>query len=145
MSDLKDGASGPTTVASSDGSSRLKRLIWTAGGTVFLALGLIGIALPILPTTPFLLLAAACYLKGSRRMYEWLTKNKLFGRYLTDYMEGRGIPLRAKAASLCMLWTAIAASILFVIEDLILRIVLLIIAAGVTIHIIMIRSKRRMR
>ncbi|UCE45432.1 MAG: YbaN family protein [Methanobacteriota archaeon] len=145
MSDLKDGASEPTPVASSDGSSRLKRIIWTAGGTVFLALGLIGIALPVLPTTPFLLLAAACYLKGSRRMYEWLTNNKLFGRYLTDYMEGRGIPLRAKAATLCMLWAAIAASILFVIESLILRIVLLAIAAGVTIHIIMIRTKRRMR
>ena len=145
MSDLKDGASGDTTAASYDGGSRLKRIVWTAGGTVFLALGLIGIALPVLPTTPFLLLAAACYLKGSRRMYEWLTNNKLFGRYLTDYMEGRGIPFRAKAASLCMLWAAITASILFVIEDLILRIVLLVIAAGVTIHIIMIRTKRRMR
>ena len=145
MSNLEDSASGDAAVASPEGSSRLKRIMWSTGGTVFLALGLIGIVLPVLPTTPFLLLAAACYLKGSKRMYEWLTNNKLFGRYLTDYMEGRGIPLRAKAATLCMLWAAIAASILFVIEDLILRIVLLVIAAGVTIHIIMIRTKRRMQ
>ena len=123
-------------------SGRLKRLLWNIAGTISLALGLIGIVLPIMPTTPFLLLAAACYLNGSKRMYEWMTHNRFFGRYLSDYMEGRGIPLRAKVASICFLWGAISVSILLVAEDLVIQAVLVVVGASVTAHIIKVRTKR---
>jgi len=110
-------------------------------GTIALALGIIGIAIPILPTTPFLLLAAACYLRGSSRMYDWLVGNRWFGRYLLDYMEGRGIPMRTKVLTLVILWFAIGFSAVFITTNLVLRIMLLAIAAGVTIHLARIKTR----
>ena len=142
MSGPEGGASNSPSAERAIPRSWLKRLLWNIAGTVFLGLGLIGIALPVMPTTPFLLLAAACYLNGSARMYEWMTRNKLFGRYLRDYMEGRGIPLKAKIASIGFLWLAISASILLVIDDLIIRAILLAVGVSVTIHILRIRTKQ---
>ena len=111
-------------------------------GTVSLVLGLIGMALPVMPTTPFLLLAAACYLNGSKRMYRWMTRNRLFGRYLGDYMEGRGITLRAKAVSISVLWIALSISMILASDDWIIQAVLLVVGASVTIHIMRIKTRR---
>jgi uncharacterized membrane protein YbaN (DUF454 family) len=121
--------------------SRLKRLLWATAGTIALALGIIGVAVPVMPTTPFLLLAAACYLRGSRRMYDWLMGNRWFGAYLLDYMEGRGVPMRTKVLTLVILWTAIGISMIFMTTNLILRAVLLVIAVGVTVHIAMVKTR----
>ncbi len=88
-------------------SSRLVRGLLMVGGTFFLVLGLIGIALPILPTTPFLLLAAFCYARSSKRFYDWLLNHRWFGEYIRDYQEGRGIPLKAKVMGLSLLWFTI--------------------------------------
>ena len=142
MSEPEGGASKRPSAERLNPKSWLRRLLWNIAGTVFLGLGLIGIALPVMPTTPFLLLAAACYLNGSAKMYEWMTRNKLFGQYLRDYMEGRGIPLRAKVASISFLWLAISASILLVVNDLVIRAILLVVGASVTIHILRVRTKR---
>ena len=142
MSGHEGGASKRPSAERGNPRSWLRRLLWNIAGTIFLGLGLIGAALPVMPTTPFLLLAAACYLNGSTRMYEWMTKNRLFGRYLRDYMEGRGVPLRTKIASICFLWLAISASILLVVDDLVIQAILLVIAASVTIHILRIKTKR---
>jgi uncharacterized membrane protein YbaN (DUF454 family) len=79
-------------------------------GTISLGLGAVGLFLPVLPTTPFLLLAAACYYKGSERMHRWLLNNKLFGSYIRNYREGRGIALKAKVITLCLLWITICYS-----------------------------------
>ena len=79
-------------------------------------LGIIGIFLPIVPTTPFLLLAAACYARGSERLYNWLMTNKVFGQYIGNYREGKGIPLKVKILSISFLWVAIAVSI-FLIDN----------------------------
>lgn len=141
MADISDESALQSQSSSSDTPSRLMRLLWNAAGTMALALGLIGIALPILPTTPFLLVAAACYLKGSRRMYEWMTGNRWFGRYLRDYMEGRGIPMRTKILSLAVLWFVIGFTALFITESPILKVVLLAVAVGVTVHLAMIKTK----
>lgn len=118
------------------------RTLWNAAGTLFLVLGIIGIPVPLLPTTPLLLLAAACYLRGSSRMHRWLLTNKYFGGYLSDYRMGRGMPARIKATTLAILWIFLGATILLAVTDTILRAVLLLIGTGVTIHILMLKTKK---
>ena len=119
---------------------KLKKGLLIFAGTVFTAIGIIGIFVPILPTTPFLLLAAACYLRSSRRLYNWLLNNRFFGAYVRNYLHGRGMPRKVKIATIFLLWIAIACSIIFAVQALIIRVILLIIAAGVTVHIILIKT-----
>ena len=104
------------------------RLLLVIAGTVFLGLGIIGIFVPVLPTTPFLLLAAACYARSSQRLYGWLLNNRWFGKYISNYLQGRGIPLRIKISATCVLWLTIGVSVVFVTDLLIIRIALVIIA-----------------
>ena len=73
--------------------NRLFRGILIISGSFFFELGIIGIVIPLLPTTPFLLLAAACYSRSSKKFYNWLLNNKWFGPYITNYLDGKGIPL----------------------------------------------------
>lgn len=124
-------------------SSRLRRALWTVAGSFFLILGIIGIFLPILPTTPFLLLAAFCYFRGSERMYKWLLSNRWFGEYIKNYREGRGVPLKVKVLAISFLWAAIGFSAFFVVDNFWIRIILLIIAIGVSIHIITLKTLRK--
>jgi len=144
MREIENGSQGQSDDQSEAPIARgkFKRFIWTITGTFFLALGLIGIVVPLLPTTPFLLLAAACYLRGSRRMYRWLLTNRIFGRYLRDYREKRGIPMKVKVATISLLWATIAFTAFIVLQDLIVQIILLAIAAAVTMHILLIRTAR---
>ena len=123
-------------------SEKLKRQLLIAAGTLSLAVGIIGIAVPVLPTTPFLLLAAGCYLRSSPRFYNWLMTNRLFGAYIRNYIEGRGIPVKVKLFIIILLWAAIGVSI-WLTANLTVTVILLIIAAGVTLHIIFIRVKRK--
>ncbi len=111
-------------------------------GTFFLALGIIGVFLPLLPTTPFLLMSAACYFKGSKRMHDWLLNNRWFGEYIRNYREGRGIPAKTKMVSILALWITIGYSAFFVVQIPIVRIILLLIALGVTMHIILLPTLR---
>ena len=124
-------------------SDRLFRGAFVFAGTSFLALGIVGIFLPLLPTTPFLLLAAACYARGSKRFYDWLLNNRWFGTYIRNYREGKGIPLKVKALTLALLWGTIIYSAFFVVDELYWRIILLVIAVGVTIHILKTRTLRQ--
>ena len=80
-------------------------------GTVSLALGVLGVFLPLLPATPFLLLASACYLRGSERLHGWLMGNRLLGGYIRNFQQGRGIPLRAKVVTIALLWASLLYSI----------------------------------
>jgi len=75
---------------------KLKRKLLIIAGTISTAIGIIGIFVPILPTTPFLLLAAACYLRSSPRFYHWLVNNRFFGIYVRNYLQGRGMPLKKR-------------------------------------------------
>ncbi len=84
------------------------RAAWVALGSLALALGVVGIFVPLLPTTPFLLLASACYLRGSRRLHAWLLSHGRLGTFIRDFEAGRGIPLRGKVVALAMLWASIA-------------------------------------
>ena len=120
--------------------SKTKRVLYYIAGTITLILGIIGIFFPVLPTTPFLLLSAACYARSSEKAYNWLMNNRIFGQYLRNYKEGKGMPLKIKLFTISMLWITIIISILF-IGILWVQILLLVIAFAVTTHIVLIRPK----
>jgi uncharacterized membrane protein YbaN (DUF454 family) len=116
------------------------RVFLTATGTVLLTVGIVGIFVPILPTTPFLLLAAICYARSSQRLYRWLLTNKWFGKYFSNYLQKKGVPLPIKAFTIGLLWLAIGVSVAFAVEVLAVRAVLVIIAIGVTLHLVYIQT-----
>ncbi len=122
-------------------SSALKRYLLIATGTICLAIGIIGIFTPILPTTPFLLLAAACYARSSARFHRWLMNNRVFGSYIRNYTEGRGLPLKVKLFTIALLWATIGISI-WVAANWIVTAILLVVAVGVTLHIAFIRARK---
>jgi uncharacterized protein len=78
--------------------------IYNAAGVLALLLGILGLFLPLLPTTPFLLLASWCFARGSERLHRWLLSHRVFGEYLRNFEAGRGIPLKAKILATVMLW-----------------------------------------
>ena len=123
-------------------SSRLIRGMLIAAGSLFVGLAVLGIFLPLLPTTPFLLLAAACYARSSKRFYNWLLNNRWFGNYIKNYREKKGVPLRVKLLSISLLWITILFSVAFVVDIFLVRIILILIASCVTIHILRIRTLR---
>jgi len=118
----------------------IKKGILVSSGTLFLIIGIIGIFIPLLPTTPFLLLAAACYIRGSKKFYNWLIKNKWLGEYIKNYQEGRGVPLNVKIITIIVLWLTIMISIIIFVSNFIIQIILFFIAIGVTIHILTIKT-----
>lgn len=120
----------------------VKRTLFVLVGTFFLAIGFVGIIIPVLPTTPLLLLAAACYLRGSERLHRWMIENRIFGEFIRDYTEGRGIKPRQKVITLAFLWMTISFSALYLIENLLVRILLFLIAMAVSIHVIALPSMR---
>ncbi len=79
-------------------------------GWLSVVLGVIGIFLPVLPTTPFLLLAAACFMRSSKRFYLWLVNHRRLGPWIVDYLQGEGIPLKAKVYAISLMWLSIGAS-----------------------------------
>jgi len=129
MSEKKDCTTRPRL-------SKPKKALFFAAGSVSLGLGVLGMAIPLLPTTPFLLLSVACYCRSSERMYRWVLDNRLFGEYIRNYREGKGIPLRTKAVVLGLLWLTMGYSTIFALNVPPAQIALLAIGIGVTVHII---------
>jgi uncharacterized membrane protein YbaN (DUF454 family) len=119
----------------------IRKLIYIACGTICVALGVIGIFVPLLPTTGPLLLAAFFYSRSSPRFYHWLLHNRWFGSYIKNYREGRGMPMRSKIITLATLWLTIGISIVLVALWWV-KLLLLVIALGVTIHIVMLKTFR---
>jgi hypothetical protein len=99
------------------------KVLWITLGSFFVALAAVGVALPGIPTTLFLILAAACYIRSSQKLYDWLISNKTFGPYLKDYREGKGIPKKAKILAISMIVLFVGSSVIFGIESLNLKIV----------------------
>lgn len=122
--------------------ANIKQAAGIVGGSACVALGLVGMFLPVLPTTPFLLLAAVCYARSSPRLYRWLLTNRWFGEYIRNYREGRGMTRSHKTAVLLLLWLSIGSSAVFAIQLWWMRLLLLGIAAGVTVHILKIPTYR---
>jgi len=109
-------------------------------GIISVGLGTAGIFLPLLPTTPFLLLAAACFIRSSDRLYQWLIHNRWFGSYIRNYQEHRALPLRAKVTALILLWTTMTYSVFFLLRHWIPQVLLLLIAAVVTIYLLSLKT-----
>ena len=122
--------------------SKTIRYLLIIFGTISLVLGIVGIVIPLLPTTPFLLLAAACYARSSEKFYTWLLTNRWFGNYLKNYYEGKGIPLQAKILTITILWTTIILSIL-ILNIYWITFILLLIAVIITIHITLIKTYKK--
>jgi uncharacterized membrane protein YbaN (DUF454 family) len=116
-------------------SSRLVRALFVIAGTVALVLGVVGIFVPLLPTTPFLLVASACYLRGSERMHQWLLSHGRLGAYIRAFEEGRGIPRRAKIVAIGALWISITYAVTTVASA-IAAAAMLIVAVGVTVYLL---------
>ena len=114
----------------------LVRVLLITAGSLCVALAVLGIFLPVLPTTPFLLLAAFCYARGSERFHHWLLNNRCFGAYIRNYREGRGMPLRHKILTLALLWLTIGLTALRVVPHWWGRLLLLVVAIGVTVHVL---------
>ena len=113
------------------------------GGMVSLIIGIIGIVLPVIPTTPLLLLAAACFAKSSKKFYNWLMNNRILGTIIKNYKEGKGMPIKTKIFTLSTLWITIMITIFFFVKILWVQIILWIIVIAVSTHIILIRPKNR--
>lgn len=120
--------------------AKIKKTLLITLGFISLAFAIIGIFVVGLPTTPFLLLSASCFAKSSPKFYNWLISNKVFGKYISDYREGLGVPKKVKIVTLIFLWVTISISIFF-LNNLHIRITLIIIAVLVSIHIILIKNK----
>lgn len=113
----------------------MKKIFLTIIGTISLGFGIIGIMLPILPTTPFVLLSLACYMKSSSKLYNLVLLNKYLAPYVKDYVSGNGIPVKAKKKALFLIWMTIGFSVIFVIDKIIIRLMLIIIAGIVSTYI----------
>lgn len=111
-------------------------------GWIFVTLGIIGIFVPLMPTTIFFILAAASFARSSDRFYNWLINHPKFGKFIKDYREKRGMPLKSKVIAVAMLVLAIGSSAYFFTEELIVRLVLILIAIGVSTYIISLKTIR---
>ena len=109
----------------------LIRVFWILIGSVFVGIGTLGIFVPGLPTTVFMILAAACYIRSSEKLYNWLIRNKIFGKYIKDYREGNGMPKRAKIMILSMITLFVGLAVIpfspIAIPNLFLRIAVIIV------------------
>lgn len=103
-------------------------------------MGVVGIFVPLLPTTPFLLLAAYLFAKSSPKLYNKLLSNKYLGEYITNYREKKGIKRSHKIFVISLLWISFSYSAFFAVEALWLRILLLSIASAITIHLIKMKT-----
>ena len=118
------------------------RYLYFISGVLLVAIGVIGIFLPILPTTIFLILASACFIKSSPQANEWLRNHKILGMYIKNYQDKSGLTVKSKIFNTTFLWIMISASAIFFTELWYIRLLLFAIAIGVTIHLLMIKTKK---
>lgn len=116
--------------------SAFLRWVLISCGWIFIVCGMIGIFLPIVPTVPFLLLAAACFAKSSERFHRWLMEHNHLGPLLHDYLKGAGIPLRAKLMAISMVWVSFPTSVVLFAEALWLKALLIAAAVAVSIYLL---------
>lgn len=121
----------------------IKPRLLLACGWTSLGLGAAGLVLPVLPAAPFVLLAAACFLRGSERQYRWLVSHPVFGPQVTAYLAGKGLRRRAKIVALATLWASVLLSVLVFIPLLAADLVVLVVAAAVTVNILRLPTCRQ--
>jgi len=119
-----------------------RKTLYVILGSISLVLGTLGIFLPLLPTTPFYLLTAWLYMRGSEKLYNKVMSNKYFGTIVRNFQEDKSIPLRTKVIIISMLWATISFSAFFAVSVWWVRIILFAIAIGVTIHILSYKTRK---
>lgn len=119
----------------------LTRIILNVVGSIAVLLAILGVFLPLLPTTPFLLLASACYFRGSPRMHRWLVSNRILGTYILNFQSGRGIPLRGKIVSLLLIWASLSFSI-YTVKIVVVQLILAAIGVAVSLFILRMKTLR---
>ena len=98
-------------------TSKTARISWLVAGCISVCIGFIGIIVPGLPTTVFMLIAAACFYRSSQRFYDWVISHKLFGQHVKNYREGKGMPKRAKVVAFLFMWGFVLFAVAFGIPD----------------------------
>ena len=122
--------------------SSIIRYVYVVLGILFYVLGVIGIFVPLLPTTPFLLLSAALFFRSSPRLYHLLLNHPQLGPYIRNFREHKAIPLRIKIISVSLVWLTILHAVFFLLDYWILEILLLILAVCITVYILHFRTLR---
>lgn len=117
----------------------LKKYFLVTIGTISLILGAIGLFIPLLPTTPFVLLTSYCYLRSSNRLYNWIINNKVFGNYIHNYMINKAVKKSDKISAMIMLWISLGISIYF-IDKTYLKLLLVFIGTAVSIHVLRLKT-----
>jgi uncharacterized membrane protein YbaN (DUF454 family) len=121
-----------------------KKYLFVSIGFISLGLGILGIFLPILPTTPFLLLSAALFARSSKRWYHWLLYHKVLGKYIRGFLEEKAIPLHIKIVAVSVMWASMLCTIFFAAGGMLwLQILLFALATGITIHILSYKTKNK--
>lgn len=118
------------------------RTILIVIGTLSVILGAIGMFVPLLPTTPFLLLGAFCYSRSSDRFYRRLLDNRVCGSYITNYRERGGITLRQKVMAISVLWLSIVNTVWIFGPVLWTKLALLLVASAVTVYLVRLKTVR---
>lgn len=119
----------------------IKKILLIITGYISLGAGILGIFLPVLPTTPFLVLAAICFVKSSKKLYFRLVRNKLVGPYLRNYLRYRAISVKTKFISTISLWIVITISF-FSVNLIWLKVFLIVMAVAVTLRIVFFKTLR---
>lgn len=122
--------------------SDIYRYLYLFSGFLLVGIGILGIFLPLLPTTIFLILASACFMKSSQRANDWLRNHKWLGPYLRNYQDKTGLTVKSKLVSISLLWISITLSAFLLTDEVAIRILLLAIAVGVTIHLVMVKTAK---
>jgi hypothetical protein len=123
--------------------SSVRKGLLLAAGAASLSVGAVGVFLPLLPTTPFLLIAAACFMRSSDRHYQWLISHKVFGPYIRNYREHGAVTRHAKIVTLGLLWGTMGITAFGFVDSLAVRVILAAIAIGVSIHILRMKTMGR--
>lgn len=116
--------------------SSLQKGLYIIVGTVALILGFIGIFVPVLPTTPLILLAAACYLRGSKTLHRWITSNERFGPIIRDYQSGRGLKKNTKIRAIGLMWIMILTSAYFFVDSTVIQAAMILTAIAVSVYLL---------
>jgi hypothetical protein len=114
----------------------MMRGAYIIAGTIALIIGAIGVFLPVIPTTPLVLLAAACYYRGSDRLHAWILSSRWFGETIKNYQEGRGLTRDTKLRAVSMMWVMILISAWFFVSSLFVRVAIICVAIGVTVYLV---------
>jgi len=125
-----------------ESNSSIKNKLFILLGTISLITGIIGIVLPLLPTTPLLLLSAYFYSKGSQKLYNKLLNNKFFGKYIKDYRENKGITTQTKITSILSVWVGIGITFFYFTENNIVKTILVTIAISISFYLLSMKTKK---